>query len=168
MRRQIATETAAVVKETPEKQRVCSLSCCYCGNMLTRFAMLATSISDPSQDMFSTYRITPSVVPVYRAKNRECRCVTMETACRGCGNQVGYHIEQPCRQCTVEENNGHMWIFCQEYVTKRDTLSAQTKEQLYWPVSGPYMLHGGAPGTSEEVFEREDSGEGNYVDLILR
>ncbi|KAJ2794524.1 hypothetical protein H4R21_005469, partial [Coemansia helicoidea] len=32
------------------------------------------------------------------------------------GNEVGYHITQPCRECLKACNNGHFWMFLTENV----------------------------------------------------
>ncbi|PVV01165.1 hypothetical protein BB560_004428, partial [Smittium megazygosporum] len=47
---------------------------------------------------------------------QSCRCKIKNVACLGCGNEIGYHITQPCAQCLKSCNNGHFWMFLTESV----------------------------------------------------
>ncbi|PIA15398.1 hypothetical protein COEREDRAFT_74847 [Coemansia reversa NRRL 1564] len=96
----------------------CRLYCRYCHNNVCLKGMRALLLADNRIELFST-----DMPPMLRIQlvgadytTRSCRCNIRNVACLGCGNEVGYHITQPCTECLKACNNGHFWMFLTENV----------------------------------------------------
>ncbi|KAJ2871846.1 hypothetical protein GGH93_004489 [Coemansia aciculifera] len=104
--------------------------------------MRALLLADNRIELFST-----DMPPMVRVQlvgadytTRSCRCKIRNVACLGCGNEIGYHITQPCTECLKACNNGHFWMFLTESVypveIKDHEVSSAT---MAWPVLQPEL-----------------------------
>ncbi|KAI9501920.1 protein FAM72, partial [Coemansia spiralis] len=105
----------------PTQQRTksaCQLYCRYCDNNVCTRGMRALLLADNRIELFSTDM--PPMVKIQLVgtdyTTRSCRCKIRNVACLGCGNEIGYHITQPCNECLKACNNGHFWMFLTESV----------------------------------------------------
>ncbi|KAF9167199.1 Protein fam72a [Actinomortierella ambigua] len=99
------------------------MDCRYCSAVVCLRGMKAMLLADTSIELYSTDHPPGSVQLVdkdYTTLN--CKCRIRDVACRVCGNVVGYHITQPCRQCLDAPNNGHFWMFHTDGVVGQDRL----------------------------------------------
>lgn len=89
------------------------LSCRYCSRHLCKRAMRALLLADLKVELFSTDGTPKEGCALVNEPylTGRCQCVISDVACLGCGNPVGYHIVQPCKQCLAACNNGHLWMF---------------------------------------------------------
>ncbi|PVU95137.1 hypothetical protein BB561_002012 [Smittium simulii] len=118
----------------PEKN-TCKLYCRYCKNNVCQRGMRAILLADSRLELFST-DIPPMskiqlIGPDYTTQS--CKCKIKNVACLGCGNEIGYHITQPCIQCLKSCNNGHFWMFLTDSVTAHDS------NNLYGPPYSPML-----------------------------
>ncbi|KAF9974662.1 Protein fam72a [Actinomortierella ambigua] len=99
------------------------MDCRYCSAVVCLRGMKAMLLADTSIELYSTDHPPGSVQLIdkdYTTLN--CKCRIRDVACRVCGNVVGYHITQPCRQCLDAPNNGHFWMFHTDGVVGQDRL----------------------------------------------
>ncbi|KAI9481861.1 protein FAM72A [Coemansia mojavensis] len=115
---------------------ICQLFCRYCQNNVCNKGMRALLLADNRIELFST-----DMPPMMRIQlvgtdytTRSCRCKIRNVACLGCGNEVGYHITQPCAECLKACNNGHFWMFLTENVYPIEIKTPETTTALPWPV----------------------------------
>ncbi|KAI7835106.1 protein FAM72 [Kickxella alabastrina] len=104
--------------QQPRTKSACRLYCRYCHNNVCTRGMRALLLADNRIELFST-----DMPPMMRIQlvgadytTRSCRCKIRNVACLGCGNEIGYHITQPCSECLKACNNGHFWMFLTESV----------------------------------------------------
>ncbi|KAG0238674.1 Protein fam72a [Actinomortierella wolfii] len=108
---------------TGNGKTVFRMDCSYCSAVVCLRGMKAMLLADTSIELYSTDHPPGSVQLVdkdYTTLN--CKCRIRDVACRVCGNVIGYHITQPCRQCLDAPNNGHFWMFHTEGVVGQDRL----------------------------------------------
>ena len=48
------------------------------------------------------------------------------------GNQVGYHVTQPCTDCLSSCNNGHFWMFHIAAVEMSERMDETGMKALLW------------------------------------
>ncbi|KAF9166057.1 Protein fam72a [Actinomortierella ambigua] len=102
--------------------------------MACRFCeAVAQLLADQTIGLFSTDDAPVTVELIgdaYQPTN--CSCEISDTACLVCGNAIGYHIMQPCKQCLSAENNGHLWLFHPEYVFSSPRYDPALARPLRW------------------------------------
>ncbi|ORX70524.1 hypothetical protein DL89DRAFT_266727 [Linderina pennispora] len=113
---------------------VCRLYCRYCHNNVCSRGMRALLLADNRIELFST-----DMPPMLRIQlvgmdytTRSCRCKIRNVACLGCGNEIGYHITQPCSECLKACNNGHFWMFLTESVYPVDLKDQKNSALMMW------------------------------------
>lgn len=112
-------------------EEVFVLKCAECDTILSYFGYKSTLLSDSYINVYSTNFFSDKITCVYEAyTSKRCRCAIRDVACVCCGLIVGYHVEQPCRRCLEEENNGHMWMFSEEQIKVMDSASSTKMESV--------------------------------------
>lgn len=99
------------------QEEVFSLACIDCNTTLSSFGYMSVLLSDQCANVYSTNFFSDKVKCVYEPyTSKKCRCAIRDVACSFCGLIVGYHVEQPCKRCLEDENNGHMWMFSEKRI----------------------------------------------------
>ncbi len=123
--------------------------CTECDSVLSDAGYRSTLLSDHYVNVYSTNSFSSAIVCVYEPyTSKKCRCMIKDIACVDCGLVVGYHVEQPCKKCLGEENNGHMWMFCEEKI-KVCGMSRQEK------IRSPCLVGPGRKNTVHSAVEPE-------------
>jgi hypothetical protein len=79
---------------------VCCLTCKYCQSEVCYRGMRAILLADMNVELFSTDSAPRNIQLVnddYTTSNCDCRI--KDLACLGCGQEIGYHVIQPCEMC---------------------------------------------------------------------
>ncbi|KAJ1668483.1 hypothetical protein EV178_000515 [Coemansia sp. RSA 1646] len=122
--------------------------------------MRALLLADNRIELFSTDM--PPMVKIQLVgtdyTTRSCRCKIRNVACLGCGNEIGYHITQPCPECLKACNNGHFWMFLTESVYPEEIRDTTPGPVPPWPSLQPEL----------EVDEFNTSVAINYRDAVCR
>lgn len=111
--------TRPVVDNSLRSKSVFRLNCKYCKACVCDRAMKAILLADTKVELFST-DIPPGTSMCLLPEDRTthgCLCKIRDSACRTCGNVLGYHVSQPCSSCLSGKNNGHFWMYYSEGVT---------------------------------------------------
>ncbi|XP_063685078.1 protein FAM72B-like [Bolinopsis microptera] len=134
-------------------KRVVKLECRHCMNILCWRGMRAILLADTSIELYSTDLPPPNAVEMsgddYCTSN--CACHIRDLVCAGCGNQVGYHVTLPCRNCMDSCNNGHFWMFH----------ALECKEVERMDDSGKHLIWGKLPPTHEDLQKLKDKTSKN-------
>ncbi|KAI8326545.1 hypothetical protein GQ54DRAFT_319159 [Martensiomyces pterosporus] len=120
-------------------KNVCRLYCRYCHSNVCTRGMRALLLADNRIELFST-----DMPPMLRIQlvgvdytTRSCRCKIRNVACLGCGNEIGYHITQPCAECLKACNNGHFWMFLTESVYPVEMKDPKSSAAVVWANLSP-------------------------------
>lgn len=93
------------------------LSCVECRTALVSLGYKSSLLSNGKINVYSTNIYSIKIREVYDYfATKNCCCTIIDVACTSCGNIIGYHVVQPCRQCLNSDTNGNMWIFCETRV----------------------------------------------------
>lgn len=112
---------------------VCRLICRYCCAPVCNRGMKAILLADSGVELFSTDSPPPTVGFIHEDYVTEkCMCRIRDVACLSCGNQVGYHVTQPCKACLNSCNNGHFWMFHKEHVKFFERTNASGSKSIFW------------------------------------
>ncbi|KAI8358252.1 FAM72 protein-domain-containing protein [Mortierella sp. GBAus27b] len=136
------------------------IDCRYCSAVVCLRGMKAMLLADTSVELFSTDHPPGSVQLInkdYTTPN--CRCRIRDVACCVCGNEVGYHITQPCQECLKAPNNGHFWMFHTDGVAGQERLAMDLGKLVYELVSlhhAQCSVHGKITRINQR--ERESQG----------
>jgi|EP00835_Amoeboradix_gromovi_P005018 FAM72 protein len=112
-----------------------SLQCVFCSTWLTNKAQKAILLADNQRELFSSDQSprNASLIGVDYSTEK-CRCLIRNIACLTCGNNVGYHVSQPCRSCLDHSHNGHFFMFhCASVKTmegRKDSVHSLKSEAL--------------------------------------
>ncbi|KAI9346788.1 FAM72 protein-domain-containing protein [Zopfochytrium polystomum] len=109
------------------------LECGDCGVVVCDRGMRAILLADTAVELFSTDHPPNGVQMVnedYVTKN--CYCRIRDVACLHCGNIVGYHVTQPCKDCLSSCNNGHFWMFHLNHVQSSERIDSSNGNRLFW------------------------------------
>lgn len=116
-----------------EDKKVYWIECKYCSTILSTRSMKASIIYNPQKTFFSTNKQTKFVIVMNKDYYAEdCDCLIRECVCFYCGNNIGYHVSQPCLKCLKSNHNGHFWIFFNQEIKPKETLFIETEETVYW------------------------------------
>eukprot|EP00116_Pleurobrachia_bachei_P011004 sb/3471266/ len=117
-------------------KRVVKLECKHCMNILCWRGMRAILLADTSIELYSTDLPPPNAVEMsgddYCTSN--CDCHIRDLVCAGCGNQVGYHVTLPCRNCMESCNNGHFWMFHAPECKESERMDDSVNQDSIWDV----------------------------------
>lgn len=113
---------------------VVKLECRHCMNILCWRGMRAILLADTSIELYSTDLPPPNAVEMsgddYCTSN--CACHIRDSVCARCGNQVGYHVTLPCRNCMDSCNNGHFWMFHAVECKEVERMDDSGQKHLIW------------------------------------
>ncbi|KAI9216789.1 FAM72 protein-domain-containing protein [Blastocladiella britannica] len=117
---------------------VCKLDCKYCGTPVCNRAMKAVLLADAGIELFST-DCPPKSVGLFGDDytTEKCQCRIRDVACMTCGNQVGYHVTQPCKSCLDACNNGHMHMYHSEHIKSSERVEGSTGRPVVWATLPP-------------------------------
>ena len=110
------------------------LKCLHCNRKLSHRAMKSFLLADTDKQLFSTDSSPDKDTALIGEEHTTnlCNCIIKNMACRGCGNQNGYHVVRPCQNCMSSNNNGHFWIFHAYTVTCSIRASLDGSTYLRW------------------------------------
>ncbi|KAI8810501.1 protein FAM72A [Cladochytrium replicatum] len=124
----------ASVHQSFRSKSVYQINCASCNQVLCQRGMKAILLANINVTLFST-----DVLPEGRVElvndiypTSQCKCKIREIACLGCGNVVGYHITQPCKNCLSACNNGHVWMFHDQQVQGIHRLVSTNGSKMKW------------------------------------
>ncbi|KAI9296557.1 hypothetical protein K502DRAFT_323718 [Neoconidiobolus thromboides FSU 785] len=123
------------VQQHYRSKSVCILKCSSCQTYICNRGMKAMLLADTKKELYSTDAPPKSVQLIeedYVTPN--CRCRIRNVACLGCGNEIGYHITQPCIACLESCNNGHFWMFHTDSVYSEERMDSKNNRTLLWTV----------------------------------
>ncbi|KAG0241601.1 Protein fam72a [Mortierella sp. GBA43] len=135
-RRRIMDRYDMSLSSRTHAKTVFRIDCRYCSAVVCLRGMKAMLLADTSVELFSTDHPPGSVQLInkdYTTPN--CRCRIRDVACCVCGNEVGYHITQPCQECLKAPNNGHFWMFHTDGVAGQERLAMDLGKLVYELVS---------------------------------
>lgn len=127
------TATATQIRPQFRGKVVFQLTCGDCEVMVCQRGMKAILLADTTIELFSTDNPPFGVQMVnddYVTRN--CSCRIRDVACLHCGNIVGYHVTQPCKDCLSSCNNGHFWMFHLGQVRSNERFDAATGGRMLW------------------------------------
>lgn len=117
---------------------VYQLRCMFCAERVCVRAMKAILLADTKIELYST-DIPPSQLCLLEEDRmtQGCHCRIRDTACRSCGNVLGYHVSQPCDRCLDAKNNGHFWMFYSETIRAAERVDLRTGKPVHWGALTP-------------------------------
>ncbi|KAL1504034.1 hypothetical protein AB1Y20_010446 [Prymnesium parvum] len=98
-------------EQSQDDAAVFELGCVSCSRCISKRAMSVCLVADHSAQLFSTDIPTPDLLEGKRKRLETCDCVARSVLCLGCQRELGYHVLQPCADCSSCDHNGHYWLF---------------------------------------------------------